>query len=146
MERIPEEGETAGEAAEAEEGETAEEAEEEEPVLEGDELEVTSSVEEDLLSNEGLINELLATAITRTGEKQFNEAFSLFDTAKDEIEKCEATPAKAVYLDRLASERKKAQILYGEEILEQAKDTGKDPVIKKDERSGVSFVDVSGLL
>lgn len=33
-----------------------------------------------------------------------------------------------------------------EEILEQAKDTGKDPVIKKDERSGVSFVDVSGLL
>jgi general secretion pathway protein D len=114
-----EDGETAEEAAEAEDGEAAEEAEEEEPVLEGDELEVTSSVEEDLLSNEGLINELLATAITRTGEKQFNEAFSLFDTAKAEIEKCEATPAKAVYLDRLASERKKAQILYGEEILEK---------------------------
>ncbi len=115
-----EEGETAGEAAEAEEGETAGEAEEEAPVLEGDELEVTSSVEEDLLSNESLINELLATAITRTGEKQFNEAFSLFDSAKAEIEKCEASPAKSVYLERLASERKKAQILYGEEILEQS--------------------------
>ena len=108
----------ADEAAEAE-GKAVEEAEEEVDVLEGDELDITSEAEEDLLANEDLINELLVMAITRTGEKQFEEAFKLFDEAKAEIEKCESSPAKAVFLDRLASERKKAQILYGEELLEQ---------------------------
>jgi hypothetical protein len=33
-----------------------------------------------------------------------------------------------------------------EEILEEAKDGGKEPVVKKDDRSGISLVDVSGLL
>ena len=95
------------------------EAEAEEPVLSGDELEVTNAAEADLLENEALFNELLAQGITRTNEKQFVEAFNLFDEAKAELEKCEVSPTRAVFADRLASERKKAQILYGNNILEK---------------------------
>ena len=96
---------------------------EEEPVLSGDELEVTTAAEADLLENEALFNELLAKAITRTNEKQFVDAFKLFDDAKAELEKCEVSPTKAAFADRLAAERKKAQILYGNKILEECEQT-----------------------
>ncbi len=89
------------------------------PALSGDELDITNEVEADLIENEALFNELLAKAITRTNEKQFEDAFKLFDDAKAELEKCEVSPTRAVFADRLASERKKAQILYGNALLEQ---------------------------
>ena len=95
------------------------EAETEEPVLTGEQLEVTTEAEADLLENEALFNELLAKAITRTNEKQFEEAFKLFDDAKAELEKCEVSTTRAAFADRLSSERKKAQILYGNALLEQ---------------------------
>lgn len=95
------------------------EAETEEPVLTGEQLEVTTEAEADLLENEALFNELLAKAITRTNEKQFEEAFKLFDDAKAELEKCEVSTTRAAFVDRLSSERKKAQILYGNALLEQ---------------------------
>jgi general secretion pathway protein D len=107
-------------AVEAEaEAESEDEAETEEPVLTGDELEVTTEAEADLLENEALFNELLAKAITRTNEKQFEDAFKLFDDAKAELEKCEVSTTRAAFADRLSSERKKAQILYGNALLEQ---------------------------
>jgi len=105
------------------EAETEDEAEPEEPVLTGDELEVTKAAEADMLENEALFNELLAQGITRTNEKQFVEAFKLFDEAKVELEKCEVSPTRAAFADRLASERKKAQILYGNKILEECEET-----------------------
>ncbi len=92
---------------------------EEEPALSGDALEVTTAAEADMLENEALFNELLAKAITRTNEKQFVEAFRLFDDAKAELEKCEVSTTRAAFADRLSSERKKAQILYGNALLEQ---------------------------
>ena len=101
------------------EAESEDEAETEEPSLTGDQLEVTTEAEADLLENEALFNELLAKAITRTNEKQFEEAFKLFDDAKAELEKCEVSPTRVVFADRLAAERKKAQILYGNALLEQ---------------------------
>ena len=106
------EAEEAAEDAEAEE-------EEQEPVLSDEEQEVTSATEANLIENEDLFNELLFKAITRTSEKQFVEAFQLFDDAKEVIEKCEASPTKAAFAKKLADERKKAQVLYGEELLEE---------------------------
>ena len=95
------------------------EAETEEPALSGDALEVTTAAEADMLENEALFNELLAKAITRTNEKQFEDAFKLFDDAKAELEKCEVSTTRAAFADRLSRERKKAQILYGNALLEQ---------------------------
>ncbi len=107
-------------AVDAEEADAEEaEAEPEEPALSGDELEISNAVEADLLENEALFNELLAKAVTRTNEKQFEEAFKLFDDAKVELEKCEVSPTRTVFADRLANERKKAQILYGNALMEQ---------------------------
>jgi len=103
----------------AEADELEAEAETEEPALSGDELEVTNEAEADLLENEALFNELLAKAITRTNEKQYVEAFKLFDDAKAELEKCEVSTTRAACADRLSRERKKAQILYGNALLEQ---------------------------
>ena len=103
-------------------GQEADEAETEEPALTGDELEVTTAAEADLLENEALFNELLAQGITRTHEKQFVEAFNLFDEAKAELEKCKVSATRAAFADRLASERKKAQILYGNKILEECEE------------------------
>jgi len=103
----------------AEADELEAEAETEEPALSGDELEVTNEAEADLLENEALFNELLAKAITRTNEKQYVEAFKLFDDAKAELEKCEVSTTRAAFADRLSRERKKAQILYGNALLEQ---------------------------
>ena len=101
------------------EAEQEAEAETEEPALSGDALEVTTAVEADMLENEALFNELLAKAITRTNEKQFEAAFKLFDDAKAELEKCEVSTTRAAFADRLSRERKKAQILYGNALLEQ---------------------------
>ncbi len=101
------------------EAEQEAEAETEEPALSGDALEVTTAAEADMLENEALFNELLAKAITRTNEKQFVDAFKLFDDAKAELEKCEVSTTRAAFADRLSSERKKAQILYGNALLEQ---------------------------
>ena len=123
-----EEAEADAEVAEAEEAEAdaevveAEEAEEE-IELAGDELDVTTSVEEDFFENEEQFNEILSKAITRTNEGEYREAFKLFDDAKAEIEKCEAPLMKAAFAARLAEERKKAQYLYGQDIL---KDCEKD--------------------
>ena len=111
--------EAAMEAEEAAEDAEAEEEEEQEPVLSDEEQEVTSAAEANLIENEDLFNELLFKAITRTSEKQFVEAFQLFDDAKEVIEKCEASPTKAAFSKKLADERKKAQVLYGEELLEE---------------------------
>jgi len=115
---IADDAETDGEET-AGDAEAEEEEAEEEPVLEGDELDVTTEAEADLIENESQFNEFLAQAITRTAEKQFTEAFALFDEAKRIIDKCEASPTKAAFAQRLANERKKAQVLYGEELLEQ---------------------------
>ncbi len=108
-------------AAEAD-GETAEVEEETEeaaaPELSGEELEITTEAEADLLENESYFNELLAQAITRRGEKEFEESFKLFDEAKTVIDKCEVSPAKDAFAKRLSEERKKAQVLYGNKILE----------------------------
>ena len=109
-------------AADEESGDAvAEEADavEEEPVLSGDELEVTTAAEADLIENEAYFNELLAQAITRRDEKEFDEAFKLFDEAKTVIDKCEVSPAKDAFARRLSDERRKAQILYGNKILEK---------------------------
>ena len=105
-------------AAEAD-GAAEEEAAEEEPVLSGEEQELTAEAEADLIENEKLFEEYLSQAQTRTAEKEFNKAFELFDEAKAVIEKCEVSPAKAAFLKRLADERRKAQILYGNQILEE---------------------------
>ena len=114
------EAEETGDAeADAEAEETDAEIEEE-PVLSGEELEVTAEAEADLLQGESEFNELLAQAITRRNEKEFIEAFLLFDEAKKVIDKCEVSPAKAVFEKRLADERKIAQILYGNALLEKA--------------------------
>ena len=101
-------------------GEAADEAEEaaDEPVLSGDELEVTNAAEADLIENEAYFNELLAQAITRRDEKAFVEAFKLFDEAKTVIDKCEVSPAKDAFAKRLSEERRKAQVLYGNKLLE----------------------------
>ncbi|MBO7088516.1 MAG: hypothetical protein J6W70_01310 [Lentisphaeria bacterium] len=107
--------------ADAEAEETGDDAEiEEEPVLSGEELEVTAEAEADLIQGESEFNELLAQAITRRNEKEFIEAFLLFDEAQKVIDKCEVSPARAVFEKRLADERKIAQILYGNELLEKA--------------------------
>ncbi|MBR4253501.1 MAG: hypothetical protein IKQ16_00245 [Lentisphaeria bacterium] len=95
-----------------------EEAVEEEPVLSGDEKDVTEEIEENLIDNEELFNEYLSQARTRTAEKEFVEAFNLFDEAKNVLEKCEVSPAKDAFARRLADERKKAQILFGNQVLE----------------------------
>ena len=92
--------------------------EDEGPVLSDEELEVVNAVEADLIENESQFTELLSKAITRTAEKKFDEAFQLFDEAKDVLEKSEAAPARAAFSKKLSDERKKAQILYGEELLE----------------------------
>ena len=114
------EAEVETEADGAIEAEADAEAEiEEKPALSGDELEITNAVEADLIENEALFNELLAKAITRTSEKQYVEAFKLFDDAKAELEKCEVSPTRTVFAERLSDERKKAQILYGNALLEQ---------------------------
>ena len=116
------EAEETGDAeADAEAEETDAEIEEE-PVLSGEELEVTAEAEADLLQGESEFNELLAQAITRRNEKEFIEAFLLFDEAKKVIDKCEVSPAKAVFENRLADERKIAQILYANELLEKAEE------------------------
>ena len=109
-------GEVAAEAegAEAEDGEAAEEA----PALAGEELEITKEAEADLIENEALFNEYLSQAQTRTAEKEFIEAFKLFDEAKNVLEKCEVSPAKDAFAKRLSEERKKAQILFGNQLLE----------------------------
>lgn len=107
-------GEESGDAV-AEEADAVEE----EPVLSGDELEVTTAAEADLIENEAYFNELLAQAITRRDEKEFDEAFKLFDEAKTVIDKCEVSPAKDAFARRLSDERRKAQILYGNKILEK---------------------------
>jgi len=86
--------------------------------LSGDELNATTALEADMLENESAFNELLAKAITRRDEKEFEEAFKLFDEAKAVIEKCEVSPAKDAFAKRLSEERKKAQILYGNKLLE----------------------------
>ena len=112
-----EEAEADAEVAEAEEAEAAEA--EEEIELAGDELDVTTAVEEDFFENEEKFNEILSKAITRTGEGEYREAFKLFDEAKAEIEKCEAPLMKAAFAARLADERKKAQYLYGEALLKE---------------------------
>ena len=91
---------------------------EEEPVLTGDELELTTAAEADLIENEALFNEYLSQARTRTAEKEFTEAFALFDEAKNVLDKCEVSPAKDAFAGRLAAERKKAQILFGNKLLE----------------------------
>jgi len=122
-----EEAEADAEIADAEEAEAdaeiadAEEAEKIE--LAGDELEVTTEVEEDFFENEEKFNEILSKAITRTAEGEYKEAFKLFDDAKAEIAKCEAPLMEAAFTARLAEERKKAQRLYGEALL---KDCEKD--------------------
>ena len=105
------EDETAGDEEESGEAE-------EEPVLSGDELEVTTAAEADLIENEAKFNEYLSQALIRTAEKEFAEAFALFDLAKSELEKCEVSPAKDAFAKRLSEERKKAQILYGNKLLE----------------------------
>ena len=116
--------EAGDEASGEEEAETEasgeEEAAEEGPVLSGDELDVTTEAEADLIENESLFNEYLSQARTRTAEKEFVEAFNLFDEAKSVLEKCEASPAKDAYARRLADERKKAQILFGNQVLEDS--------------------------
>ena len=114
------EAEETGDDAETEEGSDDDAEIEEEPVLSGEELEVTAEAEADLIQGESEFNELLAQAITRRNEKEFIEAFLLFDEAKKVIDKCEVSPAKAVFEKRLADERKIAQILYGNELLEKA--------------------------
>lgn len=91
---------------------------EETPVLSDEESEVTSLIEADMIENETLFNELLSKARTRTSERQFAEAFSLFDEAKSVIGKCEVSPARTAFEIRLAEERKKAQKIYGEVLLE----------------------------
>ena len=98
----------------------ADDATEEEPLLlSEEETAVTSGIEADMIENESLFNELLSKARTRTSERQFEEAFKLFDEAKAVVDKCEVSPAKAVYESRLSEERKKAQKIYGEALLEQ---------------------------
>ena len=96
----------------------AEEDAEEDPVLTDEELELTTAAEADLIENESLFNEYLAQAQTRTAEKEFIEAFKLFDEAKNVLEKCEVSPAKDAFAKRLSEERKKAQILFGNQLLE----------------------------
>lgn len=90
-----------------------------EPVLSDEESEITSAIEADMIENESLFNELLSKARTRTSERQFEEAFRLFDEARAVIEKCEVSPARAVFENRLTEERRKAQKIYGEALLEQ---------------------------
>jgi len=114
-------GDDAEADAEAEETDDAAEIEEE-PVLSGEELEVTAEAEADLIQGESEFNELLAQAITRRNEKEFIEAFLLFDEAKKVIDKCEVSPAKTVFENRLADERRIAQILYGNDLLEKAEE------------------------
>ena len=89
------------------------------PVLAGEQQEVTSEVSKALIENESQFTELLSTAITRTAEKEFEAAFGYFDQAKDVLDKCEATPARAAFAKKLSDERKKAQVLYGEALLEE---------------------------
>jgi general secretion pathway protein D len=119
-EAVPESAETAVEAVEESGEAVGEEAEpvEEEPALSGDELEVTTAAEADLIENEAYFNELLAQAVTRRDEKEFEESFKLFDEAKRVIDKCEVSPAKDAFAKRLFEERRKAQILYGNKVLE----------------------------
>ena len=109
-----EEAVVAEEAAEAEEAVEAEEAAIE---LSEEEKDVSEATEADLFENEGLFNELLSKAVTRTGEGEYEEAFKLFDDAKAELEKCETPLLKAAFTERLTEERKKAQHLYGEALL-----------------------------
>jgi general secretion pathway protein D len=112
--------ETDGEAVDESGDEDAvDEEAEEEPVLSGDELDVTNAAEADMIENEAYFNELLAQAITRRDEKEFEAAFKLFDEAKKAIEKCEVSPAKDAFAKRLSEERKKAQVLYGNSLLEE---------------------------
>ena len=89
------------------------------PVLSDEESAVISLIEADMVENETLFNELLSQARTRTSERQFAEAFSLFDEAKAVIGKCEVSPARTAFEIRLAEERRKAQKIYGEVLLEQ---------------------------
>ena len=88
------------------------------PELTEEQLELTLKLDKQLSEINDQFHELLSIALTRTAEKEFDEAFGLFDEAKALLDKCDATPARAAFTKKLEDERKKAQILYGEELLE----------------------------
>lgn len=82
---------------------------------------ITKEVESDLIQNKTIVLDLVTRAIARYSEDlDFEDAFVYFEEAEKELSKNGSSAEQEVYKERIASEKKKAQILWGEKIYSEA--------------------------
>lgn len=86
-----------------------------------EERQLSLEMDEGLIQNRDELTDMLSRAISRyTADKEFAEAFDLFDQTEKLLEQNPSTAERATYKERIRAEKKKAQILWGESMYDDA--------------------------